>query len=57
MIQKILGENPESVKDYQEGRDRALKFLMGQVMKETKGCVDARRANEILQQELKNTRS
>ena len=37
MIIKIVNNHPDSVKDYKEGKDRAIKFLMGQVMKETKG--------------------
>ena len=37
MIIKIVNNHPDSVKDYKEVKDRAIKFLMGQVMKETKG--------------------
>ena len=44
--------NPESVNDYKNGHDRAIKFLMGQVMKETKGQIDPKLAMEILQNEL-----
>ncbi len=52
VIQKILQDNEESVKDYKEGKDRALKYLMGQVMKETKGSINPKVANELLQKEL-----
>ena len=44
--------NPESVNDYKNGHDRAIKFLMGQVMKETKGKVNPAVAMEILTDEL-----
>ena len=37
IIDKVLNENPESIKDFKEGKDRAIKYLMGQVMKESKG--------------------
>lgn len=53
IIQKIISENEESVNDYHNGHDRALKFLMGQIMKETKGKANPRLANEILLEELK----
>ena len=45
--------NPESVFDFRNGHDRALKYLMGQVMKETKGKANPRLANDILLEELK----
>ena len=53
IIQEIVKQNPESVSDFKNGHDRALKFLMGQVMKETKGKANPRLANDILLEELK----
>ena len=53
IIQKVLIANPSSVSDYQQGKDRALKFLMGQVMKETKGSVNPKKANDLLIEQLK----
>lgn len=52
IIKKIIMNNQESVNDYKNGHDRAIKFLMGQVMKETKGQIDPKLAMEILQNEL-----
>ena len=52
-IKTIIANNPESVNDYKNGHDRAIKYLMGQVMKETKGKANPRIANEILIEELK----
>lgn len=51
-IQKIIKDNPESVTDYKNGHDRAIKYLMGQVMKETKGKANPKMANDILLEEL-----
>ena len=53
LIKRIIEENKESVEDYKAGHDRAIKYLMGQVMKETKGKANPRIANEILVSELK----
>ena len=53
IIKKIIENNPESVKDYKEGKDRAIKFLMGQIMKETKGSANPQIAMSLLQEELK----
>ncbi len=48
VVDKIILENPDSVKDYQAGKERAIKFLMGQIMKETKGSANPKLVNEIL---------
>ena len=52
IIQEIIKNNPESVADYKNGHDRAIKFFMGQVMKETKGKANPRLAMDILTEEL-----
>lgn len=52
VIKKIIEENKESVEDYKAGHDRAIKYLMGQVMKETKGKANPKMANDILIEEL-----
>ncbi len=54
VIQKVLDQNQESVKDYHQGKDRALKYLMGQVMKEAKGTINPKIANEKLKEMLQN---
>ena len=48
IINQVLSENEESVTDYKNGHDRALKYLMGQVMKLAKGKVNPKKANEML---------
>ena len=53
VINKIIESNPESVADYKAGHDRAIKYLMGQVMKETKGTVNPKMAMDILIETLK----
>ena len=49
---KVIEENPGPVADYKNGKDRALKFLMGQIMKATKGRSNPKLVNEILVREL-----
>ena len=53
IIKNIINNNQESVADYKAGHDRAIKFLMGQVMRETKGSANPKLAMDILQEELK----
>ena len=48
LINSIVDNNPASIKDFKEGKDRAVKYLMGQIMKETKGCANPGLANKLL---------
>lgn len=52
IAQKIIDANPESVEDYKNGKENALKFLMGQFMKETKGKANPQVAMELLKKKL-----
>lgn len=52
IVTKVINANPESIKDFKEGKDRAVKYLMGQVMKESKGQVNPGLANQVLIEEL-----
>ena len=53
LINNIVDNNPASIKDFKEGKDRAVKYLMGQVMKETKGSANPGLANKLLVEILK----
>lgn len=48
IVEKVISNNPESVEDYKQGKDRAVKYLMGQIMKETKGSANPALVNELL---------
>lgn len=52
LIKKVLLSNEESVKDYKNGKENAYKYLMGMVMKESKGKVNPKISNELLREEL-----
>ena len=54
IINNVLNSNPQAIEDYKNGLDRSIKFLMGQIMKETKGQANPKLANELLLEELKN---
>ena len=53
VVMKILENNPQSISDYKAGKDRALGFLVGQAMKETKGKANPRMLNKMFLEELK----
>ena len=52
VVLNVISNNPDSVNDYRAGKDRAIKYLMGQIMKETKGSANPKLVNEILTREL-----
>lgn len=53
VVLKVLEANPQSVADYKGGKDKALGFLVGQAMKETKGKANPKMLNEMFLEELK----
>ncbi|MCR6546917.1 Asp-tRNA(Asn)/Glu-tRNA(Gln) amidotransferase subunit GatB [Dehalobacterium formicoaceticum] len=53
MVDQVLADNPKSVEDYQAGKERAMGFLVGQVMKMSKGKANPGMVNELLKEKLK----
>ncbi len=53
VVLKILEANSQSIADFKAGKDRALGFLVGQAMKETKGKANPQMLNKMFLEELK----
>ena len=53
VVMKILENNKQSVLDFKAGKDKALGFLVGQAMKETKGKANPQMLNKMFLEELK----
>ncbi|MBV9121018.1 MAG: Asp-tRNA(Asn)/Glu-tRNA(Gln) amidotransferase GatCAB subunit B, partial [Chloroflexi bacterium] len=49
---EAIAANPQSVADFRAGKERALQFLVGQVMKQTKGRANPGKVNDILKKQL-----
>ncbi len=52
VVAKVLEANPQSIADYKAGKDKALGFLVGQAMKETKGKANPQMLNKLFLEEL-----
>lgn len=52
IISEILDQNQQSIEDFKNGKDRAVGFLVGQIMKATKGKANPGVVNQLLQSEL-----
>ncbi|MCD6429234.1 Asp-tRNA(Asn)/Glu-tRNA(Gln) amidotransferase subunit GatB [bacterium] len=53
IAKKVIDSNPQAVKDFQSGKVGAIQFLIGQMMKETKGRINPEKAKEALTKILK----
>ncbi len=54
LVDSVIASNPRSVEDFKNGKKKSLGFLMGQIMKESKGKANPQLVNKILQEKLKN---
>jgi aspartyl-tRNA(Asn)/glutamyl-tRNA(Gln) amidotransferase subunit B len=52
IVDKVIEANPQSVEDFRGGKKKAIGFLVGQVMKETKGKANPSLVNKLLQDRL-----
>ena len=52
VVEKVISENPTPVVDYKAGKKTAVTFLMGQIMKATKGKANPKVVSEILIKKL-----
>ena len=52
ICQKVVDANPQSIADYKAGKDRAIGFLVGQIMKETKGKANPQMLNKMFAEEM-----
>ncbi len=52
IVIKVVANNPQSVADFKNGKDRAIGHLVGQVMKETKGKANPQLVNQLLREEI-----
>lgn len=57
IIERILDNNQNQIKEYLEGKEKVLGFFVGQIMKETKGKANPKLVNEILKEKLKRLKT
>ncbi len=52
VVRSVLDENPGEVQKYLDGKEQVIGFLVGQVMKATRGKANPKLVNELLRKEL-----
>ncbi len=56
IVVKVLDQNPASVADYLAGKEKAMGFIVGQTMKESKGKANPGIVNKLIKEELEKRR-
>ena len=54
LVNEVLNEFPQSIQDFKDGKDRALGFLVGQIMKKSHGKVNPKVTSDLLLKELRS---
>jgi aspartyl-tRNA(Asn)/glutamyl-tRNA(Gln) amidotransferase subunit B len=52
LIKRVILDNPNAVSDLKSGEDKAIGFLIGQIMKSSQGKADPGRSKELIKHEL-----
>ncbi len=52
LVEETIAENPQSVADYKAGKDRAIGFLVGQIMKKSRGKANPGMVQKLLKEKL-----
>ena len=52
VVEDVIATNPQSVEDYRAGKEKAIGFLVGQIMKATKGQANPGLVNKLLKDKL-----
>ncbi len=52
IVERVIAANPKPVEDYRAGKQEAIKFLVGQAMRETRGRANPASLTEILRTKL-----
>lgn len=54
VVEKVIADNPQSVEDYHNGKEKAIGFLVGQTMKAMQGKCDPGSVNKLLKELLQS---
>ena len=53
-VERVLADHAKAADDYRGGKEEALKFLVGQVMRETRGRANPGIVNQLLKEKLRD---
>ena len=53
IVDEVLAANPEPAQRYAAGEDKPLAFLVGQIMRQSKGKANAAVVNDLLRKKLR----
>jgi len=53
LVDEVLAANPDQVAQLRAGKDKVMRFLVGQIMKKSQGKANPQQVNELLREKLK----
>ena len=56
IVEEVLNENPQTIEDYNNGKDRVIGYLVGQAMKKSKGQGNPQEFNKMIVEKLKKNK-
>jgi aspartyl-tRNA(Asn)/glutamyl-tRNA(Gln) amidotransferase subunit B len=51
-VERVIEDHAKAAEDFRQGKEEALKFLVGQVMRETRGRANPAMVNDLLKEKL-----
>ncbi len=55
IAQKVISDNPKAATEFRDGKEKAMNFLVGQIMRATRGKANPKVAEQILREQLQET--
>ena len=56
VVKKVMDDNDTAVQEYLNGKNQAIRFLVGQVMKNSRGQANPKIVNDLLKEKLESLR-
>ncbi len=53
VVERVISNNPAPVEDFKAGKEASLQFLVGRIMKETKGRANPQVLAEMIREKIK----
>ncbi len=54
IAQQVIADNPDAAEQFKQGKEKIIKFLVGQVMRATRGKANPQLAEQLLREQLQN---
>ena len=53
LVDEVIAQNPDAVRDYKGGKEKSIMFLVGQIMRTTKGKANPKVLREMFERSIR----